>query len=130
MGAHPYSIYIHIKDQLYPHLFLEILHRYCRLVILGIWHAWSPTLKMIELTCMKIRCLCACKNQFHPSLPSWGFMLQQILQSDWSIAFWPISQKKIMIFFFKKLKKNLFWAILQTFSQNCQKLASVKHILT
>ena len=62
MGAHRYPTYIHIKDQLYPHLFLEILQRYCRLVTLGIWHAWLPTLKMIELTCIKIWCLWACKK--------------------------------------------------------------------
>ena len=34
------------------------------------------------------------ENQIDPSLPSWDITLYRILQSDWSKAFWPITQEQ------------------------------------
>ena len=57
------------KINFIPHVFLEILQKLCKLIILGTWAWLALTTKLIASTCRKVRCLSACKKPTL-SLPS------------------------------------------------------------
>ena len=76
------------------HTFLEILKRYCELVILGtLGMPGYAHLKWYHHLLERADVYLQANNRFHNSLLFSDILFHRILQFDWSTAFWSITQE-------------------------------------
>ena len=62
----PLTLICRQKTKFILHIFLEILQRYCKLIVLGALGVPVNKPKVIQSTCRKSSCLFTGKNQLHP----------------------------------------------------------------